>query len=123
MTRCKQVLVNLFELKALDFNNINSPIRELEGKTIKTLIISLKEEKGSIVFIVVECSQQDYQSLWAKKKYKKVAEEYTAYLPAQLVKEYREAVLTKLDLYVQYLVSSIVWIDRVPLYLDDIAID
>ena len=54
MTQYKQVLVNLFELKAPDFNNINSPIRELEGKTIKILIMSLNEEKGDTVFIAVE---------------------------------------------------------------------
>ena len=56
MTRHKQVLVNLFKLKALDFDDINSPIRELEGKTLKRLIMSLKEEKGNIVFVAIECS-------------------------------------------------------------------
>ena len=56
MTQYKQVLANLFELKASDSNNINSSIRELEGKTIKTLIMSLKKKKGDIVFIVVEHS-------------------------------------------------------------------
>ena len=48
------MLANLFELEAPDFNDINSSIRELEGKTIKTLIISLKEEKCDAVFVVVE---------------------------------------------------------------------
>ena len=56
MTRHKQVLANLFELKAPDFDNINSFIRELEGRMLKILIINLKEEKGDIVFVAVECS-------------------------------------------------------------------
>ena len=56
ITWYKQVLTNLFELKSPDFDDINSPIRELEGKTIKTLIMSLKEEKSNIVFMAIECS-------------------------------------------------------------------
>jgi len=47
-------LVNLFELKASDFDNINSSIRELEGRILKKLIMNLKEEKGNIVFVAVE---------------------------------------------------------------------
>ena len=45
------------------------------------------------------------------------------HLLAWLVKEYGEAVLTKLDLYIQDLVNSIVWTDRVPLYPEDIVIN
>ena len=62
--------------------------------------MNLKEEKGDIVYVTVEYLWQGDQSLWAKKKYKKVAEEYTVHLSAQLVKEYGEVVLTKLDPYV-----------------------
>ena len=76
-----------------------------------------------MVFVAIECSQQGDWSLWAKKKYKKEAEEHAAHLPAWLVKEYGEAILTKLDLYIQDLVSSVVWIDRVLLYPEDIVID
>ena len=108
ITQHKQVLANLFKLKALDFDNINSLIRELEGKTLKILIMNLKEEKGNIVFVALECSWQGDWFLWAKRKYKKVAEEYVVYLLAWLVKEYGEVVLTKLNLYIQDLVSSIV---------------
>ena len=43
ITQYKQVLANLFKLKAPDFDDINLPIRELEGKTLKTLIMNLKE--------------------------------------------------------------------------------
>ena len=85
--------------------------------------MNLKEEKCDIVFMAIECSQQGDQSLQAKKKYKKEAEEYVAHLLEQLVKEYGEVVLTKLDPYIQDLVSSIVQIDRVSLYPEDIAID
>ena len=67
---------------------------------LKILIMNLKEEKGDTVFVAVEHSQQGNWSLQAKKKYKKEAEEYAAHLPAQLVKEYGEAVLTKLDPYI-----------------------
>ena len=49
------MLANLFKLKVLDFDNINSLIRELEGKILKTLIINLKEEKGDTVFMAIEC--------------------------------------------------------------------
>ena len=62
--------------------------------------MSLKEEKGDTVFVAIECSWQGDWSLQAKRKYEKVAEEHAVHLPAQLVKEHREAVLTKLDLYV-----------------------
>ena len=85
--------------------------------------MNLKEEKGNIVFVAVECSWQEDWFLWAKKKHKKVAEEYVAYLLAWLVKEYREVVLTKLDPYIQDLVSSVVQTDGVLLYLEDVMID
>ena len=45
------------------------------------------------------------------------------HLLAWLVKEHREAVLTKLDPCVQDLVSSIVWVDGVLLHPEDVVID
>ena len=52
------MLANLFELKAPDLDDINSPIRELESRMLKMLIMNLKEEKGDIVFVTSEYSSQ-----------------------------------------------------------------
>ena len=41
----KQVLANLVELKLIDFENIDSPIKALEGKMIRKLIIDLESKK------------------------------------------------------------------------------
>ena len=49
-------MANLIEYKALDFNDIDIPIRALEGRTIRKLIIDLEEKEGDKIFIVIEQS-------------------------------------------------------------------
>ena len=50
------MIANLIECKVLDFNDINISIRELEGRTIRKLIIDLEGKEEDKIFITIKCS-------------------------------------------------------------------
>ena len=71
MMKHKQVLANLVEFKLADFQEIDSPISDLQGKTIRQLIMDLKNKDGETIFIAVERNWQGEQVSWAKRNTKR----------------------------------------------------
>ena len=61
MIKHKQVLANLVEFKLNDFQDIDSPISVLQGKTIRQLIMDLKTKDSKTIFIAVETNWQGEQ--------------------------------------------------------------
>lgn len=61
MIKHKQVLANLVDYRLTEFEEIDSPISALQGKTIRQLIMDLKMEKGETIFIAIERSWQGEQ--------------------------------------------------------------
>jgi len=61
MIKHKQVLANLVDYRLTEFEEIDSPISALQGKTIRQLIMDLKTEKGETIFIAIERSWQGEQ--------------------------------------------------------------
>ena len=57
MVRHKQIMANLIEHKVLDFDNIDIPIRALEGRTIRKLIMNLEEKEEDKISIAIEYLQ------------------------------------------------------------------
>lgn len=54
MTAHMQLLSSLVELKLADFEDIISPIKALEVKTIRVLFMNLKATKGNKLCTVIE---------------------------------------------------------------------
>ena len=56
MIKHKQVLANLVDFKLTEFEEINLPIRDLNDRTIRQLIMDLKTESRETIFITIERS-------------------------------------------------------------------
>ena len=123
MMKHKQVLANLSDFKLPDFEEIDSPISSLQGKTIRQLIMDLKTEKGETIFITVERNWQGEQVAWAKRLYKKEAELYSSHMAAWLVKLHGDGVIAKLDPATQALVKKVEWRNDIPLYPEEAEIE
>ena len=123
MIKHKQVLANLVEFKLTDFQDIDSPISDLQGKTIRQLIMDLKTKDGETIFIAVETNWQGEQVAWAKRKYKEDAELYSSHMAAWLVKLHGDCITAKLDPEIQTLVKKVVWRNNVPLYPEEVEIE
>ena len=54
MMKHRQVLVNLVEFKLTDFEEMDAPIKSLEDKTIRQLIMGLKSASRDKLCIAVE---------------------------------------------------------------------
>ena len=52
----RQVLANLVEFKLIDFEDIDSPIKNLDKKMIRELIMNLESKSGDKIFIAIERS-------------------------------------------------------------------
>ena len=123
MMKHKQVLANLVDFKLTDFQEIDSPISDLQGKTIRQLIMDLKTKDGETIFIAVERNWQGEQVSWAKRRYKEDAELYSSHMAAWLVKLHGDCIIAKLDPDIQALVKKVVWRDNVPLYPEEAEIE
>ena len=53
-----QVLANLIEFKLIDFEDINSLIKNLDNKIIRELIMNLESKSSDKIFIAIEWSWQ-----------------------------------------------------------------
>ena len=123
MMKHRQVLANLVEFKLTDFEDIDSPIRSLENRTIRQLIMSLKAKNGDSLYIAIERDWNRELTVWAKRKYKTEAETYASHMAAWLHKYHGNDILAKLDPQVQDLVNSVVWRDELPLYPEEAEIE
>ena len=56
MMKYQQVLANLVEFKLTDFEEIDSPIRNLENKTVHQIIMNLKSKSGDKFCTAIERS-------------------------------------------------------------------
>ena len=65
MMKHEQVLANLTDFKLTEFQEIDSPISTLQGKTIRQLIMDLKTADRETIFIAVEKNWQGEQVAWA----------------------------------------------------------
>ena len=61
MMKHKQVLANIVEFKLTNFQEIDSPISDLQGKTIRQLIMDLRTKDGETIFIAAERNWQGEQ--------------------------------------------------------------
>ena len=77
-----QVLANLVEFKLIDFEDISSPIKNLENKIIRELIMNLEFKSSDKFFIAIERSWQGELTLWVKHKFKADAEIYSLHMAA-----------------------------------------
>ena len=66
MMKHRQVLANLVEFKLTDFEEIDAPIKSLEDKTIRQLIMDLKSKSGEKLCAAVEQAWNGELALWAK---------------------------------------------------------
>ena len=123
MMKHRQVLANLVEFKLTDFEEIYSPIKNLENKTIRQLIMNLKSKNGDKLYIAVERAWHGELSLWAKRKYKTEAETHASHMAAWSQKLHGSSILTKLDPQVQDLVRSVKWRDGFPLHPEEAEIE
>ena len=123
MMKHKQVLANLIDLKLPDFQEIDSPINKLQGKTIRQLIMDLKTDKGDTMFIVVERNWQGEQVAWEKRKHKEEAELYSSHMAAWLVKLHGNSIIAKLDPATQALVKKVEWRNGIPLHPEEAEIE
>ena len=101
MMKHRQVLANLVEFKLKDFEEIDSPIKSLEDKTICLLIMDLRSKGGDKLYIAVERAWNRELALWAKKKFKTEAETHASCMAAWLHKIHRDLILVKLDPHLQ----------------------
>ena len=123
MMKHRQVLANLVELKLTDFEEIDSPIKNLENKTIRQLIMNLKSKNGDKLYIAVERAWHGELALWAKRKHKTEAETCASHMAAWLQNLHGSSILTKLDPQVQDLVRSVEWRDGFPLCPEEAEIE
>ena len=56
MMKYWQVLANLVEFKLTDFEEIDSPIKNLENKTAHQIIMNLKSKSGDKLYVTIERS-------------------------------------------------------------------
>ena len=82
MMKHRQVLANLVEFKLTDFEEIDSPIKSLEDKTICQLIMDLKSKSGDKLCIARERAWNGELSLWAKRKFKTEVETHASRIAA-----------------------------------------
>ena len=52
----KQVLNNIVNFRMVEIDNINSPIKKLEHKMLRKLIMNIKTVSGERVFLAIEKS-------------------------------------------------------------------
>ena len=52
------MLANLVEFKLIDFEDINSSIKNLDNKMIRELIMNLESKSSDKIFIAIEWSWQ-----------------------------------------------------------------
>ena len=123
MMKHKQALTNLLDFKLVEFDQIDSPISDLEGTTIRQLIMNLETRGRETIFIVIERSCLGDQVSWAKRKCKAEAKVCLSHIEAQLVKLHRESIFTKLDPDAQKTVKTVEQRDRVPLHPEEAEIE
>ena len=123
MKKYTQLLDNLVEFKLTDFEEIDSPIKKLENKTVRELIMNLKSKSGDKLFLAIERSWNGELTLWAKRKFKTEAETCSAYMAAWLANMHGDCIISKLDPDMQNLVKSVEWRDGMPLYPEEAEIE
>ena len=52
----KQVIANLVEFKLTDFEEIDTPIKQLENTIVRKLIMNLESSTGDKLFLAIEHS-------------------------------------------------------------------
>ena len=123
MIKHKQVLANLVDFKLTEFEEIDSPIKDLNGMTIRQLVMDLKTENRETIFIAIERFWQGDLISWAKRKHKAEAEVHSSRIAVQLVKLHRECITAKLDPDVQKIVKTVEQRDDIPLHLEEAEIE
>ena len=103
-----QVLANLVEYKLIDFEDIDSSIKNLDNKTIRELIMNLESKSGNKIFITIKWLWQGELILWVKRKVKVDAEIYLSHMAVWLTKIHGMSIIAKLDLDMQNLVKTVV---------------
>ena len=78
----KQVLSILVDVKLADFEDVDSPIKVLNDKTIRGLIMNLQSETGDKLLIAIELSWHGELTLWEKRKFKAEAEVHASHIAA-----------------------------------------
>ena len=119
----KQVLANLVDFKLPDFQEIDSPISNLQGSTIRQLIMALKTEKGETTFITIERNWQGEQVAWAKRRHKEEVELYSSHMAAWLVKLCGDCAIAKLDPATQTLMKKVGQRNNILLHLEEAEIE
>ena len=83
--------------------------------------LETKEKKK--IFIAAERSQQGDLTLLVKRKFKAEGEEHASHIVAQLVKKYRDNILTKLDLKIQKQVKTVIQRENIPFHSEEVEIE
>ena len=73
-------MANLVEFKLTDFEEIDTPIKQLENNIIRKLIMDLELSTRDKLFLAIKRLWQGDLSLWAKYKHKVEVEEYASHM-------------------------------------------
>ena len=82
MMKHRQVLANLVKFELTDFEEIDTPAKNLGDKTIRELIMNLTSKSGDELFIAIERAWNGELTMWAKRKFRAEAEMHASHMAA-----------------------------------------
>ena len=87
----------MVDFRMTEIENINSPIKKLDNKTLRELIMDMQTCSGEKYFSAIKKSWQVDYVLWAKHKFKGEAAVYASYSPSWLIELCGNELVSKLD--------------------------
>ena len=116
-------MANLVEFKLTDFEEIDTPIKQLENNIIRKLIMDLELSTRDKLFLAIKRLWQGDLSLQAKYKHKVEVEEYASHMQVQLAKMHSNEIISKLDPNMQAIIKMVIWRDGVLLCPEEAEIE